>query len=227
MRRAEHWGDVTGEPTRETTPGGPVRGIGALDRVAEQLAGEAGVELGVADSAAELIAVHRLRYRDAAEHGRATVEDDRDGLERDAFDTRALQIYALDGEALVGTLRLVLPMPGKRLPVEEAFGLDVTPPGEAVDVGPPLLAAELAGERARRVADGMLAQAWFETRARGYLVMAGIASARPAERYSALRARGRGPRAATANAPRCGSTRRSAEAKRPAGAHGPGGSEVR
>ena len=91
---------MTREPTRETTPGGPVRGIGALDRVAEQLADEAGVELGVADSGAELIAVHRLRYRDAAEHGRATVEDDRDGLQSDAFDTRALQIYARDGRAL-------------------------------------------------------------------------------------------------------------------------------
>ena len=36
------------------------------------------------------------------------------------------------------------------------------------------------------MADGLLAQAWFETRARGYLVMAGIASSRLVERYRAL-----------------------------------------
>ena len=146
----------------------------------------AGVELGVADSPSDLIAAHRLRYRDASERGRSTAEGDRDGLERDAYDTRALQICAWDGDTLVGTLRLVLPMPGKRLPVEEAFDLAVEPAGEVVDVGPAVMAPGLGSERARQVADGLVAQAWFETRARGYLVMAAIASSRLAERYRAL-----------------------------------------
>jgi len=149
-------------------------------------AAEAGVELGVADTPSDLIAAHRLRYRHASEHGRQSVEGDRDRLERDAYETRALQICAWDGDPLVGTLRLVLPMPAKRLPVEEAFGLTVEPSGEVVDVGPPVLAAALAGDRARRLADGLLAQAWFETRPRGYLVMAASASSRLAERYRAL-----------------------------------------
>ena len=86
----------------------------------------------------------------------------------------------------MGTLRLVLPMPGKRLPVEEAFDLAVEPAGEVVDVGPAVVAPGLGSERARQVADGLVAQAWFETRARGYLVMAAIASSRLAERYRAL-----------------------------------------
>jgi hypothetical protein len=176
---------VAGEPTRRTSPGSPVRGIGALDRIAERLAAEAGVELGVADSPAELIAAHRLRYRHAAEHGRASPEDSRDGLERDAFDARALQICAWEGDVLVGTLRLVLPMVGKRLPTEELLGVTVEPEGDAVDVGQPVV--ELGGERGRRAANGLLAQAWFETRARGYLVMAGSASAALVECY-----RGRG-----------------------------------
>ena len=134
--------------------------------------GDAGVTLGVADSPADLIAVDRLRARA--------------GLERDGYDTRALQICAWEGDTLVGTQRLVLPMPGKRLPVEEGFGLTVEPAGEAVDLGPPALATALGAERAKRVADGLLAQACFETRARGYVVMAGIASSRMAERYRAL-----------------------------------------
>jgi Acetyltransferase (GNAT) domain len=174
---------VIGEPIRRTSDSGTVRGIAALDRLAERLATEARVQLGVADSPAELIAAHRLRYRDAAAQGRATAEGARDGMERDTFDTRALQICAWDGEQLVGTLRLVLPMPGKPLPIEAAFALVVDPAGEVVEVGRPVLAAELGGERARHVRDGLLAQAWFETRARGYLVMAGIATTQQIERY--------------------------------------------
>ncbi|MEA2168260.1 MAG: hypothetical protein QOF76_1560, partial [Solirubrobacteraceae bacterium] len=138
-----------------------IRGIGALDRLAEELAGAAGLRLGVADSPAELTTAHRLRYRHAVEHGMA---DDGDGMLSDAYDSRALQICAWDGEALVGTLRLVLPMPGKLLPAEEAFSVAVEPAGEVVDVGPPVIASELIRERAQRIADGLLAQAWFETR---------------------------------------------------------------
>jgi len=164
----------------------PVRGIAALDRLAERLAGDAQVRLGVADSPAELIAVHRMRFRDASDHGPATAEGARDGLESDAFDIRALQLCAWDGERLVGTLRLVLPMHGKRLPIEQAFGLTIEPAGEAVEVGAPLVAPALGEPRARRAADGLLAQAWFETRARGYLVMAGTASSALIARYAGL-----------------------------------------
>jgi hypothetical protein len=164
----------------------PVRGIAALDRLAEELAADAGVRLGIADSPAELIAAHRLRYRDASAHGTTTEEGDRDGMERDAFDSRALQICGWDGEALVASLRLVLPMPGKRLPLEYEFGLTIEPPGEAVEIGEPVVAGGLGGERARRVADGLLAQAWFETRARGYLVMAAAGSSRLIGQYQRL-----------------------------------------
>jgi hypothetical protein len=177
---------VVDEDTRRTPRSSPARGVGALDRVAQRLADEAGVRLSVAESPAELIGVHRLRYRDAAEQGRATAQDDRDGLERDVYDARALQLCAWDGEALVGTLRVVLPMVDKRLPTEEQFGLTVQPAGEVVDVGRPLVAPALGGERARRAADGLLAQAWFETRARGYTVLAGIASERLVERYRSV-----------------------------------------
>jgi Acetyltransferase (GNAT) domain len=177
---------VAAHPIRRTSESGTARGIAALDRLAERLAAEAGVVLDVADSPAELIAAHRLRYRDAQARGRASAEGARDGLERDTFDTRALQICAWEGERLVGTLRLVLPMPGKPLPLEEAFALTVEPADEVVEVGSAVLTPELGGERARRVADGLIAQAWFEARARGYLVMAGIASSRLLGRYRGL-----------------------------------------
>jgi hypothetical protein len=164
----------------------PVRGIAALDRLAEELSASAGVRIAVADSAAELIAAHRLRYRDASAHGTATAEGDRDGMERDAFDSRALQICGWDGEVLVASLRLVLPMPGKRLPLEQAFGITVEPAGEAVEVGEPMVTSDWGGMRRQRAEDGMLAQAWFETRARGYLVMAAAGSPRLIAHYRRL-----------------------------------------
>ncbi len=146
----------------------PVRGIAGLDRLADELAAACPPRLGIADSPADLLAAHRLRSRDGV----------------DVFDARSLQVCAWDGDTLVGTLRLALPMPGKRLPVEEEFDLTVASEGEVVDVGPPLVAAD--GEQAQRIADGLLAQAWFETRARGYLVMAGVASSRLVGHYRAL-----------------------------------------
>ena len=148
----------------------PVRGIAGLDRLAEELAAACPPRLGIADSPADLLAAHRLRSRD--------------GL--DVFDARSLEICAWNGDTLVGTLRLALPMPGKRLPVEEEFDLIVAPEGEVVDLGPPVVAAGAGGEGAQRIADGLLAQAWFETRARGYLVMAGVASSRLVGHYRAL-----------------------------------------
>jgi hypothetical protein len=167
-------------------PSSPIRGIAAIDRLAERLADEARVRLGVADSPAELIAAHRLRFRHASQRGRARREDHPDGLERDDFDTRALQICAWDGDVLVGTVRLVLPIPDRPLPTEQAFGITIEPRGEVVDVGHPVVAAGLSGDAASRGWAGLFAQVWFETRARGYTAMAGAASARAAERYRGL-----------------------------------------
>ena len=163
----------------------PVRGIAALDRLAERLIAATELRLAVADSPAELIAVHRLRYRDVAERG-AQSADHADGLERDAYDARALQICAWDGDVLAGTVRLVLPVPGKRLPTEEAFDLTVEPDGEIVDLGRVLVSPRLGAEAGQRAWGALFAQAWFETRARGYAGMASAESALRIERFRAL-----------------------------------------
>src|SRR5262249_40989092 len=79
---------------------------------------------GVARSPAELEAVYRLRYEVVMDQGWAKPEGFPDGLERDAFDERALQIVVWDGSELVGTTRLVAPKAGCRLPTEEAFDVE-------------------------------------------------------------------------------------------------------
>ena len=164
----------------------PVRGIAALDRLAERLTGATELRLAVADSPAELIAVHRLRYRDVTERGLAQPAEHADGLERDAYDSRALQICAWDGDVLAGTVRLVLPVPGRRLPTEEAFDLTVEPAGEVVDLGRVLVSPRLGADAAQRAWGALFAQAWFETRARGYSGMTSAASAQRIERFGAL-----------------------------------------
>ena len=178
---------MAGEPTRETAPSGPARGVGALDRVAERLAADAGVELGVADSPSDLIAAHRLRYRDAARARprdrrgrsrrprarrvrRARAADLRVGRRHAGGDAAARAADAGQAAAGRGGVR---PRTSSRPARSSTSGRRVVAPG-------------LGAERARQVADGLLAQAWFETRARGYLVMAAIASSRLGERYRAL-----------------------------------------
>jgi hypothetical protein len=66
---------------------------------------------------------------------------------------------------------------------EVGIALVMTAPVRGI-AGLDRLAEELA--RAQRIADGLLAQAWFEARARGYLVMAGVASSRLVGHYREL-----------------------------------------
>jgi hypothetical protein len=153
-------------------------GIVALDALAGQLLLRAGVRIGVAHTIVELGAVHRLRHRDASTAPEA--------LEPDPYDDHALQLAAWRGSALAATMRLVLPVPGRRLPTEAAFDLDIEPRGEVVDVGDLIVGPAAQGDSAHRVWGGLFALAWQEARARGYTVMAGIASQQLVERYRAL-----------------------------------------
>ena len=75
-------------------------------------------------------------------------------------------------------MRLVLPVPGRRLPTAEAFELRVEPAGEVVDLGRLLVGPGFRGDPSQRAWGGLFALAWQETRLRGYEVMAGVASVR-------------------------------------------------
>ena len=153
-------------------------GIAALDALAGQLLLRAGVRIGVAHTIGELGSVHRLRHRHASSLPEA--------LEPDPYDEHALQLAAWRGTALAATMRLVLPMPGRRLPTEATFDLSIEPHGEVVDVGRLLVGPASRGDPAHRAWGGLFALAWQESRARSYTVMAGIASAQLVERYRSL-----------------------------------------
>jgi len=151
-----------GWPQKET-----ITGLARADLLARRIVAEAApLRFAVAQSSAELEAAFRLRYRVVIAAGWAQPEELADGLERDAYDDGAIHILAWDGEAMVGTTRLVLPTDQHPLPTEEAFDLAIEPRGGVADVGR-ICHAPGHREGHWRVWHGLLAQAWLELRARG------------------------------------------------------------
>jgi N-acyl-L-homoserine lactone synthetase len=131
------------------------------------------IRLGVAHSPAELEAVHRLRCRIVIEQGWAQPVDLPDGVERDAYDDRAVQVVAWDGAVLAATSRLVLSIPGQPLPTEATFGLAIEPRGRVVDVGRVCVAPTYRGMD-HRIFWALLGQTWIEMRARGFTEVCSI-----------------------------------------------------
>ncbi len=163
-------------------------GLPALDRLAERLLTTAtrSIRVEPATSVLELAAVLRLRYDQEVADGRAEAGRLPDGVERDEHDGRSVHVAAWDGDALVGTVRLVLPSAIRRLPVEEAFDIDVEPRGQVVEIGRLVIAQDRRGDPADLTWGAMFARAWMEVRARGFSVMAGAASEDMVARYRSL-----------------------------------------
>jgi N-acyl-L-homoserine lactone synthetase len=130
---------------------------------------------GLARSSNELEAVYRLRYEVVMDQGWASPEGLPDGLERDAFDDRALQIVAWDGGELVGTTRLVAPQAGCRLPTEQAFDLEIGDRGRVIDMGRTCRAPRRQ-DSDHRIIWGLLCQSWIELRRLGFVEICGIFS---------------------------------------------------
>jgi hypothetical protein len=152
------------------------RDTAALDALAARLAGATPLRVAAA-TGPEVDIVKSLRDQHVVEAGWGDGDDPGD---------REAAIAAWDGEALVGTIRLVLRGPGLRLPVEEAFDLDIEPRGNVVEIGRLLIPADRRGDPAHVTWGALFAHAWFEVRARGPGVLAGAATAGLIARYHAL-----------------------------------------
>ena len=160
--------------TETTTPG-----IAALDRLSGQLLRAApDLRVAVATSEAEREATFRLRYVQVVAGAWADRTTLAAGTEQDAHDADALHVGAWTDDALAGTLRLVLPRPGRCLPVEEAFGIEIAPTGAVAEVGQLVVAPEQRGDPAHRIWGALFARAWLELRSHGLAVLAGTAAPR-------------------------------------------------
>ena len=159
-------------------------GLEALDVLAARAIARASpLRIGVAASDDERRAVYRLRWECVVESGWAAAADLPDGLEYDDYDDVAVHVVAWAKDALVGTCRLSFPQPGKPLPTEAAFGIEIEPRGEVVNCDRLLVAREHRGLAATRA---VLAHAWLVTRARGFFVGAGTATPAAAQIFRSL-----------------------------------------
>jgi N-acyl-L-homoserine lactone synthetase len=154
-----------------------------LDTVAESFLDAARpYEFRRAASPSETESGLRLRYRVAAARGWVSIEDIPDGIERDPFDDEAIHIGGWEGGEIVATMRLLFGSPTRRLPVEELFELDLGAGTPVVEWGRISVAPEYRSPD-HRVFWGLLARGWLEGRARGFSVVAGIASTGMVARY--------------------------------------------
>lgn len=82
-------------------------------------------------TAARRTAAADVRRRPArrSRHRAVPQQPDRHRLEQDPYDGAALHICAWGEDELIGTVRVILPVEARPLPVEAAFGLTVDPPG--------------------------------------------------------------------------------------------------
>jgi N-acyl-L-homoserine lactone synthetase len=153
-------------------------GVLALDRLSEQLLAAVDLRVAVARSGSEREAAFRLRHEQVVGEGWADAADLTHGLERDDYDADALHVCAWRSGALVGTVRLVLPVGGRPLPVEAAFDLKIEPRGAVGEAGRLVIAPAHRGDPAHAAWGALFARAWLELRSRGYAVLAGAATPR-------------------------------------------------
>jgi putative hemolysin len=169
------------------TSGDVPSGVTGLDRLSERLLAAAPtLRLAVAGTDAEREAAYRLRYAQVVDHGWAGRDELPAGIEHDEYDAGALHIGAWDDGALAGTMRLVLPAPGRRLPVEADFDIDIEPRGAVVEAGRLVVAPAYRGDPAHRIWGALFARAWLTMRARGFTVLAGAASPPMVDRLRGL-----------------------------------------
>jgi N-acyl-L-homoserine lactone synthetase len=152
------------------------------------LAQLAPLEVVPARSAAERDAAFRLRARAVVECGWRAASAFPDGREHDADDADAIHLLAYDraGGSLVGTIRLVPPAPGRRLPTERHFRLSVPVPSDVIDGGRLVVTPERRGARAHGVLMALFCGCWREGRARGFSRFLAVAPPGLAELYRQL-----------------------------------------
>jgi len=158
-------------PSNISAPSRP--GVERIDLLAARVLRSAEpFHFSLARSHAELEAAQHLRYRTVLEQGWTVPDEFPSGMERDQYDDAALHVIAVRGQAVVGTARIVLPRPGFKLPMEEAFGLKLSNP--AVEVGRVCRGPD-SHDFEHRVFLGLLAQVWMEMRKRDFIECCGAA----------------------------------------------------
>lgn len=144
------------------------------------------LDFDLATTAAEVDAVLRLRYECVVELGWAQSRDFPDGRERDGYDEGATFVVCRSEGTLIGAARLVPPLPGRRLLVEEEFGVSVRPPGQALEAGRLVVPARHRSRGTPSILSGLFARGWLAARELGFDRVVGQATAELVGLYRGL-----------------------------------------
>jgi len=131
------------------------------------------IRFRVAYSSEEREAVYRLRYSTAVKQGWARPEDFPDRLEYDDYDEKALQIVGCNGTVPMATVRMVFPEPGRLLPTEKIYDLEIEPRGRVIDMGREVV---VPVNRRHHILTALLCFAWDKIVTHGFTDVCGIIS---------------------------------------------------
>ncbi len=140
----------------------------------------------VARTPLEIDAVLRMRYECAIEMGWATPNDYPDGRERDEHDEGATFIVCRDAGEIIGSARMVPPVPGELLPAEREFRTEAAPPGRSVEIGRLVVPRRYRTGRSHLILVGLFARSWLIARELGYHRIVSTASASVIDLYRGL-----------------------------------------
>jgi N-acyl-L-homoserine lactone synthetase len=158
-----------------------------VDRLAERvLAGLAPLRFETATTAAERDAVLRMRYDCVVELGWATPNDYPDLRERDEYDATATFLLCRDGDALVGSARIIMSTAATPLPAEQEFRLPIRPPGETFEIGRIVVPRTYRPRRGHLVLAGLCARSWLEGRSLGGSRVVSTATSRAIDLYQSI-----------------------------------------
>lgn len=134
----------------------------------------------------EVDAVLRMRYASVVEEGWADPEDFPHGRERDEYDDGATFVVCREADELVGSARLVPPVPGRRALIEKELDVRLETPEQALEAGRLVVPRRHRLGRSHRIMAGLFARGWLLARELGFDRIVGQADARLVELYRGL-----------------------------------------
>ncbi|CAN5856413.1 hypothetical protein BH20CHL4_BH20CHL4_15340 [soil metagenome] len=159
--------------SRSIAPGDEVDAAMRLDRASDvYLQRVSPIILHVAETEAERRDAFSLRYEAIVDQGWERPEAFPEGIEREELDDHATHVVGwLNGQAVANT-RVILPQPGRLLPVERDFGIRIEPFGSVAELDRTCTSRQTI-VRADTLLLALVSACWQEVRRAGFSTITG------------------------------------------------------